>query len=91
MPKENEKQLTAMQQLIAYKNDLIKNQKHKYSAYEILNLIDRKADELIATTERQQLIDSYDNGFSSGYDDAQGDGATFEDGKQYFEQTFKTQ
>lgn len=39
--------------------------------------------------ERQQIVDSFDYGFSSGYDDAQGDGATFEDGEQYYNETYK--
>ena len=38
--------------------------------------------------EKQQIIDAYDNGFSSGYDDAQGDGAIFEEGKEYFAETY---
>lgn len=38
--------------------------------------------------EKQQIMDGYDNGFSSGYDDAQGDGAIFENGEQYFAETY---
>ena len=56
MSKENEKQLTAMKELISYQANLIKEQGHKLSAYEILNMVSTKAVELLAT-ERQQLID----------------------------------
>jgi hypothetical protein len=50
----------------------------------VINCIDT---ELLAI-EKQTLIDAFDYGFSSGYDDAQGDGAEFEDGQAYFNQTF---
>ncbi len=59
-----------------------------YGRYnELLEIISIINTELLAI-EKQTLIDAFDYGFSSGYDDAQGDGAEFEDGQAYFNQTF---
>ena len=80
MPTENEKQLTAMQQLKAELEDRMNRSvfANEFNAYKnIFNLIDT---ELLAT-ERQQLIDAYCEGQSAH---------PFEYGKDYFNNTFKT-
>lgn len=56
-----EKQLTAMQQLIAFKDQTVKDKGSEISAYQLLIMIYDKADELL-TTERQQLIDAVNYG-----------------------------
>jgi len=40
--------------------------------------------------EKQQIIDAFDYGFASGYDDAKGDGPTYEDGEDYYRNQFRT-
>lgn len=80
MPTENEKQLTAMQQLKAELEDRMNRSlfANEFNAYKnIFNLVDT---ELLAT-ERQQLDDSFGEGGDGRY-------STFE---TYYTQTFKTQ
>ena len=71
----NTKQLTAMQELISYQANLIKEQGHKLSAYEILNMVSTKTVELLPT-ERQNLIDAANSNVTGEY---------------YYNNTFKTQ
>lgn len=33
---------------------------------------------------KAEIVNAFDYGYASGYDDAQGDGATYEDGVQYY-------
>jgi len=62
----NTKQLTAMQELISYQANLIKEQGHKLSAYEILNMVSTKTVELLPT-ERQNLIDAANSNVTGEY------------------------
>lgn len=78
-----EKQLTAMQQLIAFKDQTVKDKGSEISAYQLLIMIYDKADELL-TTERQQLIDAVNYG-GNYYD------GTKLMAENYYKETFKTQ
>ena len=78
-----EKQLTAMQQLIAFKDQTVKDKGSEISAYQLLIMIYDKADELL-TTERQQLIDAVNYG-GNYYD------GTKLMAENYYNETFKTQ
>lgn len=88
-----EKQLTAMQELISYQANLIKEQGHKLSAYEILNMVSTKAVELLAT-ERQQLIDAVNNMsnvlIANDVMVSQINNINATPGENYYNETFKT-
>jgi len=80
MPTENEKQLTAIQQLIQYNDELIAVYGDTMTTFDLHNKVMKRAIELLAT-ERQQVIDAHK------------DGATFvfKNSETYFNHTFKTQ
>lgn len=84
MPTENEKQLTAMQQLIQYNDELIAVYGDTMTTFDLHNKVMKRATDLLAT-ERKNLIDFY----KQGQHDAPPIRET--DAEQYFEQTFKTQ
>ena len=80
MPTENEKQLTAIMQLIQYNDELIAVHGDTMTAFDLHNKVMKRAVDLLAT-ERQQLIDAHK------------DGATFvfKNSETYYNDTFKTQ
>lgn len=89
MPNENEKQLTAVMQTIEKMQDAKDNLPNIgfdeefirgfNKAFQMAIFISQKFG---LPTERQKLIDAYDDGILKG---------RYDDGEQYFDKTFKTQ
>ena len=43
---------------------------------------------LLFEAEKKSIVDAFDYGYASGYDESQGDGETYSDGNDYYQKNY---